>query len=332
MKRETICILLAVILLAGCGKETLPIPQHTIETEGCLTDPTTPPETQVVELEPQEVLILEHAKPTVQLRATVEAPGTLVKRGSGMVIDYSNTAQGYVMVRCETETTQRIKVRLIGPTTTYTYNLTPLEWTAFPLSDENGVYQIVIYRNVVGTKYATVLSLTVEVTLEDPFAPFLRSNQYVNFDNAPNAVAQAVALTVDLYDPLEKVAVIYDYVIDHLTYDQKLASTVKSGYLPDLDQVLEKGKGICFDYAALVTGMLRSQGIPAKLVVGYAGSVYHAWISVWTESTGWVDGVIYFDGTSWKRMDPTFASSGGRSEEIMTFIGDNTNYNAKYFY
>ena len=34
-----------------------------------------------------------------------------------------------------------------------------------------------------------------------------------------------------------------------------------------------------------MTGMLRSQGIPSKLVVGYAGTAYHAWISVWTEET-----------------------------------------------
>ena len=50
--------------------------------------------------------------------------------------------------------------------------------------------------------------------------------------------------------------------------------------------LLEKKSGICFDYAALMTGMLRSQGVPCKLVVGYAGTVYHAWISVWTAEHG----------------------------------------------
>ena len=99
-----------------------------------------------------------------------------------------------------------------------------------------------------------------------------------------------------------------------------------------LDTVLEKKKGICFDYAALMTGMLRSQGIPCKLVVGYAGSAYHAWISVWTEETGWLESTIYFDGQSWQRMDPTFASTGGQSAAIMKYIGDGKNYSVKYLY
>lgn len=105
-------------------------------------------------------------------------------------------------------------------------------------------------------------------------------------------------------------AAVYDFVIQNITYDKQLAATVQSGYLPVLDSVLEKKTGICFDYAALMTGMLRSQGVPCKLVVGYAGTAYHAWISVWSEKDGWIDGVVYFDGTSWQRMDPTFAANG----------------------
>ena len=81
-----------------------------------------------------------------------------------------------------------------------------------------------------------------------------------------------------------------------------------------------------------MTGMLRSQGVPCKLVVGYAGESYHAWINVWSEESGWMDAAIYFDGHSWQRMDPTFASTGKSSEKIMKFIGDGENYNPMYFY
>ena len=130
----------------------------------------------------------------------------------------------------------------------------------------------------------------------------------------------------------QNVGVIYNYVINHITYDRAKAAKVTSGYLPDLDQVLESKKGICFDYAALMTGMLRSQGVPCKLVIGYAGTAYHAWISVWVEGVGWVENVVYFDGTTWQRMDPTFASTGGQSEKIMAYIGDGQNYSAKYLY
>ncbi|MBQ2868224.1 MAG: transglutaminase domain-containing protein, partial [Firmicutes bacterium] len=96
--------------------------------------------------------------------------------------------------------------------------------------------------------------------------------------------------------------------------------------------VLEEKKGICFDYAAMMTAMLRSQDVPCKLVVGYAGTAYHAWINVWTEESGWIDAVVFFDGKTWQRMDPTFASSAKQSEAIMKYIGDGSNYTAKYFY
>ena len=110
------------------------------------------------------------------------------------------------------------------------------------------------------------------MTLEDEFAPFLRPNQYVDYGSAPNTVAKAAELTSGLAEPLDKVKAVYDFVVENITYDKQLAASVQSGYLPVLDTVLAKKTGICFDYAALMTGMLRSQEVPCKLVVGYAGS------------------------------------------------------------
>lgn len=341
--RRVLLGMVAALCLSACGR---PLPGETeIQTEVTTAAPekTATSTTLLPATEPtamtvdptameQEAETMEQTSAAISLLPSVEAPGILVKSGGGAVIDYSNTPQGYVMVRFDYPTQQRLKVQVKGPKTTYTYNLPVQQWTALPLSDENGSYQVVIYENIAGNKYATVLSLRLDVVLEDEFAPFLHGNQYVDYDNAPNTVAKAAELTAGLADPLTRVAAIYDYVISTLTYDKELAAEVQSGYLPRLDTVLEKKTGICFDYAALMTGMLRSQGIPAKLVVGYAGEVYHAWISVWTKETGWVDGVIYFDGNTWQRMDPTFASSAGASKEIMDYIGNGQNYRAKYYY
>lgn len=307
-------------LLTGCAKT---------EDPGYVAVDITP--VAAVELEDEAVALCE-APAALPAATTAVASGVLVKSNDSASIDYSNTTDGYVTVCYHQPTQLRLKAQVKGPTTTYTYNLTPQTWAAFPLSDGNGSYQIILYKNVEGGKYAAVLSLTAQVELKDEFAPFLHSNQYVDFDAAPNTVAKAVELTAQRTDPLEKVAAVYDYVVKGMTYDRQLAATVKSGYLPVLDHVLEKKSGICFDYAALMTGMLRSQGIPCKLVVGYAGTTYHAWISVWSEDTGWVDGAVYFDGHAWQRMDPTFASSGKGSQAIMNYIGDGRNYTAKYFY
>ena len=124
---------------------------------------------------------------------------------------------------------------------------------------------------------------------------------------------------------------VYDYVTKKIKYDNDKAADVPVDYVPDIDEVLKDKKGICFDYASLMSAMLRSQNIPTKLVVGYSGTAYHAWISVWLEETGWVDNIIEFDGTDWSLMDPTLASNNG-DDSVAAYIGDGSNYLAKYFY
>ena len=262
-----------------------------------------------------------------------QASGTKVQSNAKAAIDYSNIADGYVMVKYTAATSQKLKVIVKGPKTTYTYNLAADKvWDTYPLSDGSGAYTIGVYENVSGTKYAGVLSQSISVTRKDEFAPFVRPNQYVDYENAPKTVAKAAELVSGRTKELDKVQAVYDFVIKNIKYDKQLAATVKSGYLPVLDTVLEKKTGICFDYAALMAGMLRSQGIPCKLVVGYAGQIYHAWISVYTKENGWVEGVVYFDGNSWQCMDPTFASTGNQSSTVMQYIGDGRNYTVKYLY
>lgn len=321
--------MLAAMLLSGCAQTQTDVPASEEEN----TELTYVEKVEMDDVELQDEVVALAATPAVSSMLVPVASGTLVAQNNQAQIDYSNTADGYVMVRYTASTTKRLKVQVKGPTTTYTYNITPGDaWTTFPLSDGNGTYQVVVYENISGSKYATVLSQSISVSLKDEFAPFLRPNQYVDYEHADKTVAKAKELTAGKTEALDKVAAVYDFVIQNITYDKQLAATVQSGYLPVLDSVLEKKTGICFDYAALMTGMLRSQGAPCKLVVGYAGTAYHAWISVWSEKDGWIDGVVYFDGTSWQRMDPTFAANGKQSSEIMRYIGDGSNYTVKYLY
>jgi len=309
--------LMLLLLLVGCARPGEP-----------MTDRTEMP---LVELEDEAVALAE-SPAALPLSVSAAAPGTAVKRSSDAVIDYSHAEDGYVMVCYTAETDRRLKAQIKGPTTTYTYDLTAGSWAAFPFSDGSGDYKVSLFKNVEGSKYASVLSKSLQVALRDEFAPFLHANQFVNYDAAPKTVAKAAELMGELADPLQKVEAAYRFVVQGMTYDRELARTVKSGYVPVLDTVLEKKSGICFDYASLMTGMLRSQGVPCKLVVGYAGKTYHAWISVYTEASGWVDGAVFFDGKTWQRMDPTFASSGKGSAAILQYIGDGSNYTAKYFY
>lgn len=346
-----ISLVLGISLMAGCAKESTIIqPEQPHMDEVKVTEQPYVDEVNItVESLEDEAAALADAPPaavpdTLNAQAQTtdagnhvtvivpEASGTLVQKTAKAVIDYSNTSDGYVMVQFTGVSTKRLRARVEGPKTTYTYDIKQGQWTVFPLSDGNGTYQFKVFENVSGTRYCVVASASCNVTLKDEFAPFVRPNQYVDYGVAEKTIAKAQELTKGLTDPLKKVEVVYNYVVKNLSYDWAKASTVKTGYLPVLDTVLEAKKGICFDYAALMTGMLRSQGIPCKLVVGYAGTAYHAWISVWTEATGWIEGVVYFDGASWYRMDPTFASTGGQNESTMAFIRNGANYTVKYLY
>ena len=272
------------------------------------------------------------AAPAISDTLVPSAPGTRVRRNESSEIDYSNSADGYVMIRFLRSTTKQLRVLVTTPgDLTYTYTLKQdRTFEVYPLSGGNGNYTVRVFEQVEGNRYSVVNSASITVAMTEEFAPFLRSNQYVNFAPRSKTVAKAAELVKDKDKFFDKVSAIYSFIMTHLTYDMEKARTVQSGYLPVLDKILEDGKGICFDYAALMTAMLRSQGIPTKLVVGYAGTAYHAWINVYSEETGWLDTVIFFDGEMWTLMDPTYASSG--SAAAQRFIGDGTNYRAMFLY
>ena len=127
------------------------------------------------------------------------------------------------------------------------------------------------------------------------------------------------------------ISAVYTYVTTHITYDYEKAQTVQSGYLPDIDGTLASGKGICLDFASLMVSMLRSQNIPTRMEVGYAGQAYHAWLSAYIDKAGWVNGILEFDGSDWTLMDPTFAATSSE-KDLKNFIGDDSNYKTKYIY
>ena len=324
---RALALALALMLTAtGCGAGTTAAPEETPQVFS-----------QEVPLEATDIedeMVALAAAPAIPNAMMPVASGTAVQKTDKAEIDYSNVADGYVMVRYTASTSKKLKAQVKGPSgETYTYTITPSkEWTTFPLSDGNGSYKVTVFENVSGNSYATVTSVTVTAALKDAFGPFLLPNQYVNYKPESKVVAKAQELVGKKSEMLDKVAGVYDYVVNNFTYDKAKAGSVQSGYVPKVDNVLAQKKGICFDYAAVMAAMLRSQGVPTKLVVGFSGKVYHAWINVYSEETGWIDGVIQFDGKSWKLMDPTFASSAKKSKEIMSYIGNGANYSAKYIY
>lgn len=265
--------------------------------------------------------------------AVLQSTGEQITENEQSVIDYSNASKGYVRVMYKQATSSKLKAQVTSPKgLTYTYDLKAKTWATFPFTEGDGAYTVGVYKHVVDTSYSPVNSATFEVKLSSAMAPYLVANQYVNYTSSTKCVKKAKELCKKSKTEMDKVKQVYNWTIKYYSYDKKKAQTVQSGYLPNLDQVYKKKKGICFDYASTMTAMLRSQGVPTKLVIGYAGSAYHAWINVYSKKKGWITSAIYFDGEHWNLMDPTFASSSKESSSVMKFIGDGKNYKEKYAY
>lgn len=262
-----------------------------------------------------------------------EAPGTESYATDVISLDASHTSEGYVMLSYNGDN-EKVKVQIEAPgEIKYTYVVAEYgNYMAYPLSYGSGVYRITVYEAASAEEnlYAVAMKQELTVELADEWRAFLYPNCYVNFDSSSACVKKGEELARGCDTDLDVVEAVYRYVTKNIVYDYEKAETVQPGYAPCPDDTLASGTGICFDYAALMSAMLRSQQIPTRLEVGYVGELYHAWISCYIEDVGWVDKVIEFDGKSWTMMDPTMAASGGSKEVIR--LEKESGYIVKYVY
>lgn len=265
---------------------------------------------------------------------TAEASGEVTYGNDTVALDASHTADGYLMLRYS-GSNEKVKLQITLPDSTeYTYPVTASDdFSVYPLPGGNGTYKVTLLESVSveDNLYAVSFTQDLDVTVSNEFSPFLYPNFYVNFTKDSACVKKGKELAQGCSSDLDAITNIYNYVIENISYDQKKADSVPYGYIPSPDDTLTSGTGICFDYASLMSAMLRSQRIPTKLEVGYSGEVYHAWISCYVTEVGWVDNIIEFDGKSWSIMDPTLAANNSASN-VKKYVGDGSNYVTKYTY
>lgn len=273
----------------------------------------------------------ETVRESVQQSLLPQASGVVVYGNDTISIDASNTGEGYVMVRYA-GASEQVRLQITTPGgILYTYALAIGQYETFPLTGGNGSYHMDVLEHAYDDMYALAFSQDIEVALNDEFKPFLYPNQYAWYTQESQVVQHGIQLSEKSSDDLSYVENVYHYIIENVTYDKEKAENVQPNYLPNIDETMSTGKGICFDYASLMTAMLRSQGIPTKLEIGYSGEAYHAWISVYLKEAGWVDNIIEFDGTNWTLMDPTLGASNNK-KSVEKYIGDGSNYVVKYSY
>lgn len=261
------------------------------------------------------------------------SPGTDIASNDKAVLDYSNASEGYISV-CWNGTGKMVKLRLTYGDKVYDHDVAGGGATEyFPLSCGSGVYKAQIYEQTEGNSYAKSLETEFTAKISGETTPFLYPNKYVDFSSKSVSVEKAAEICAGKTDTIDKLAAIFQWITDNVTYDKQLAATVKSGYVPDPDQVLKKRSGICYDYSSLLAAMTRSQDIPTRLVVGYAAdNIYHAWNEVYTEETGWITPELLLSKNGYNIMDSTFYAGSSNKEKIAQYISNSGNYSALYYY
>lgn len=207
-------------------------------------------------------------------------------------LNVSLVSQGAIEYKLEADSAKRYKVLIEKDSVRYTYDIAGKATERFPLQLGNGEYTVMLLENIEGTQYRSVESNKVSLSLKNQNTVFLNSVQIVNWSADDPAVKKAAQLVAGKKSDSEKISAIYQYITKSVVYDYAKAKNISGRYLPDINDTYATNKGICYDYAALMASMLRSVGVPAKLIMGTSrqvGDRYHAWNEVYDSGSGkWI--------------------------------------------
>lgn len=137
-------------------------------------------------------------------------------------------------------------------------------------------------------------------------------------DVVPQVAALAQEITADAPTTYDKVRAIESWMDRHLTYTRDIPRLE-----PGSDAVSEllfgSRRGFCEQIGSALVVMLRSLGIPARLVVGYVPGAYDGasgeWLSRGTDAHAWAE--VYFPGIGWQGFDPTAGVPLGGDEPTL---------------
>lgn len=141
--------------------------------------------------------------------------------------------------------------------------------------------------------------------------------------HAPERIERAAKLaTADLENDYDKARAIHEYVANLIHYDLDYANHLSPSTYVTAEEVFDKEIAVCEGYSNLTIALLRSVGIPAIFVEGYALGI-NGNASDWdrvdktSSNHAWVE--AYVDGR-WIVMDPTWDSKntfeGGKKTEM----------------
>ena len=176
---------------------------------------------------------------------------------------------------------QNMRIMVEKGTEKYYYSLNNSKEN-LPIQLGDGSYTVKILQNTTGNRYKVMDKSTLTVQGSNSLDVYLSSSQPVYWQGMDKLNVMTKSLTANVKTDKEKINVIYSYIIENIKYDNNKINNISTDYVPQLDEILSSKSGICYDYAALFAGMLRSEGIHTKLVKGYKNDMkeYHAWNEV----------------------------------------------------
>jgi len=166
---------------------------------------------------------------------------------------------------------------------------------------------IVQYRVEITVTSRASMLLQEKTIASDPM--YLKENDQVRFTPELRKIAFPFERS------LKRAAELAIWVNNYIYYDLGLVGELKPS-----DWVYENRRGVCVEYANLLSALLKISGIPTRYVVGYAYSsvedrlIGHTWVEI-----------LAADG-SWIPLDPTWLEAGYMdATHIKTAVGDNAN-------
>lgn len=137
-----------------------------------------------------------------------------------------------------------------------------------------------------------------DLETDERFYDFLISSERVQL--SPVVIHEATALLHNSLDVQDLVKAIMAYIYDNFTYDVHA-----TGVETPMCDALQKRRGVCQDFAHIMTGFCRALKIPTRYVSGYfyAEKVIANTADDNTESHAWVE--CFLPNIGWVGYDPT---------------------------
>ncbi len=158
----------------------------------------------------------------------VSSPGTSTFKAENIVFDYSNAGLGYVSVDYSGST--RLKLLLKLGESRFDYDIYPGRGVQYiTLAQGSGTYTVEIYEMMSNGKFISSVNETFKASIADEVKMFTYRNFYVEFDKNSACVAKASEVCAGCTSALDKIAAVFRYVTDSITYDKETAKTVTSG-------------------------------------------------------------------------------------------------------